>query len=391
MQAAAFSSRCTSLALVAFAIAVALPTLWPAAVQAAEPAARTAASGTARPALTVNTTRPQRTAVPLRLSANGNIVAWQEASIGSEANGLRLNRVNVNVGDKVRAGQVLATYAAESVEADVALARAHVAEARAMAADARATAERAQTLQATGAMSQQQINTYATSAATANARVQAANASLKVQQLRLRFAQVRAPDDGVISARTATVGAVVPAGTELFRLIRKNRLEWRAEVTSAELERVEHGAPVLVTAASGAQITGKVRTIAPTVDAKTRAALVYVDLDPKAAASGAARAGMFARGEFDLGQSQALTVPQQAVVLRDGFNYVFKVDDEQRVRQTKVDVGRRFGDRVEIKDGLAADASVVAVGAGFLNDGDLVRVVPQAVSEAPVANQQTKP
>ena len=100
---------------------------------------------------------------------------------------------------------------------------------------------------------------------------------------------------------------------------------------------------------------------------------------------------MFARGEFDLGQSQALTVSQQAVVLRDGFNYVFKVDNEQRVRQTKVDVGRRFGDRVEIKDGLEPDASIVAVGAGFLNDGDLVRVVPSAAAEAPAVKQPTKP
>ncbi len=360
-------------------LAGALATL-PDAGWAAEPA-----RPAARPALTVTTTRAQRLDVPLRLAANGNIVAWQEASIGSEANGLRLNRVNVNVGDNVRAGQVLATYAADSVEADVALARAHVQEARAMAADAQATIERARGLEETGAMSQQQINTYATSAATAEARVQAAAASLRVQQLRLRFTQVRAPDNGVISSRSATVGAVVPAGTELFRLIRKNRLEWRAEVTSAELERIEPNAPVLVTAASGAQIKGKVRIIAPTVDSKTRTALVYVDLDAKAAGRGAARAGMFARGEFDLGQSQALTVPQQAVVLRDGFNYVFKVDNEQRVRQTKVEVGRRFGERVEIKEGLEPDASIVAVGAGFLNDGDLVRVVPSTASAGPAA------
>ena len=266
MQAVIHPLRTTSsvvaCALLAGALAIPPGTGW-----AAEPA-----RPAARPALTVTTTRAQRLDVPLRLSANGNIVAWQEASIGSEANGLRLNRVNVNVGDKVRAGQVLATYAADSVEADVALARAHVEEARAMSADAQATIERARGLEETGAMSQQQINTYATSAVTAEARVQAAAASLRVQQLRLRYTQVRAPDDGIISSRSATVGAVVPAGTELFRLIRKNRLEWRAEVTSAELERIEPDASVLVTAASGAQIKGKVRIIAPTVDSKTRTA-----------------------------------------------------------------------------------------------------------------------
>ncbi|MEO8249276.1 MAG: efflux RND transporter periplasmic adaptor subunit [Burkholderiales bacterium] len=335
-----------------------------------------------RPALTVTTTRPSRAAVPLKLAANGNIVAWQDASVGSEANGLRLKSVAVNVGDQVKTGQVLASFAADTVEADVALARANVLEAKAAEADARATAERAQTLKETGAMSEQQINQYSTAGAVAAARVQAAQAQLRVQQLRRRHTEVRSPDDGIISSRSATVGAVLPAGTELFRLIRKGRLEWRAEVTSAELERIKPGNPVLLTAASGAQIRGKVRTIAPTVDPKTRTALVYVDLDPKASTTGAARAGMFARGEFDLGSSSALTVPQQAVVLRDGFNYVFKVEDGERVRQTKVDVGRRFGDRVEIQDGLAPDANVVATGAGFLNDGDLVRVVPATSGSA---------
>ena len=341
-----------------------------------------------RPALTVTTISPQRSSVPLSLSANGSIVAWQEASVGSEANGLRLKSVAVNVGDKVKAGEVLATFAADTVQADVALARANVAEARAAEADARATAERAQTLKETGAMSEQQINQYSTAGAVAAARVQAAQAQLRVQQLRLNHTQVRAPDDGIISARGATVGAVVPAGAELFRLIRRGRLEWRAEVTSAELGRIKPGDPVLLTAASGARIAGKVRTIAPTVDPKTRTALVYVDLDPKAAESGAARAGMFARGEFDLGSLSALTVPQQAVVLRDGFNYVFEVENGDRVRQVKIDVGRRFDDRIEVKDGLAPDARVVATGAGFLNDGDLVRVVPAAT---PPAAESAKP
>ncbi|WP_306555380.1 efflux RND transporter periplasmic adaptor subunit [Acidovorax sp.] len=372
-------------------------------------------AGQPRPALTVSTAQPQRTSVPLRLAANGNIAAWQEASIGAESNGLRLTDVRVNVGDVVKAGQVLATFSAETVQADVAQVRASLLEAQANAAEAAANAERARSLQATGALSQQQIQQYTTAEKTAQARVEAAKATLNAQQLRLKYTQVVAPDSGVISARTATVGAVVGAGTELFRMVRKGRLEWRAEVTSTELRRIAPGAKVSVTAASGATAEGTVRMIAPTVDPQTRNALVYVDLPPMAAepapgrpkagsapsggsaahavaSVGAMLPGMFARGEFALGASDALTVPQEALVVRDGFSYVFVVGAEQRVQMRKVQTGRRVADRVEVLSGLDANASVAVRGAGFLNDGDLVRVVStppaSSTSQAPDFKQK---
>ncbi|MES3009809.1 MAG: efflux RND transporter periplasmic adaptor subunit [Pseudomonadota bacterium] len=344
--------------------------------KAADPAA-----SAPKPALTVTTAQPQTTQLPITLSANGNITAWQEAVVGSESNGLRLSEVRVNVGDTVRAGQVLASFAAESVLADVAQTKANLAEAEANALDAAGNAERARSLQATGALSTQQINQYETSAQTAKARVDAARATLAVQQLRLKHTQVLAPDGGVISARSATVGAVVPSGTELFRLIRQGRLEWRAEVTSSELGRLPVGTAVALNAANGAQVTGKVRTLAPTVDLQTRAALVYVDLP----ANAAVKAGMFAKGEFNLGMSGALTVPQQAVVVRDGFSHVFRLNADSRVSQVKVQAGRRLGDRVEVLDGLTPDTMLVVSGAGFLNDGDLVKNVPVSEANTPPA------
>lgn len=339
----------------------------------------------ARPALTVTTTTPRQASLPITLAANGSVAAWQEAIVGSEANGLRLYAVRVEVGDVVKAGQVLATFASETVQADLAQARASVAEAEASAADAAGNAERARSLQNTGALSTVQINQYLTAAQTALARAEAARASLAVQELRMRQTQVLAPDAGIISARSATVGAVVPAGTELFRLIRQGRLEWRAEVTSSELGRLAPGTRAQVTAANGTLLQGRVRVVAPTVDAQTRAALVYVDLPAASAAQmagrGAAaplRAGMFAQGVFELGASAALTVPQQSVVVRDGFSYVFRVGADGRVAQLRVPTGRRLGDRVEVLGGVAADTVLVAAGAGFLNDGDLVKIVPTA-------------
>jgi RND family efflux transporter MFP subunit len=342
-----------------------------------------------KPALSIATVKPVQASLPIRLAANGNITAWQEAVIGSESNGLRLAEVRANVGDAVRAGQVLATFAAESVQADVAQARANLMEAEANAADAAGNAARARTLQNSGALSTQQINQYLTAEQTNKAKVEAAKAMLAAQQLRLKHVQVVAPDHGTISARNATnatVGAVVPGGAELFRLIRQGRLEWRAEVTASELGRIRTGMPVSIAAVNGTQVMGKVRMVAPTVDPQSRNAIVYVDLLPAADKVAPVKAGMYARGEFDLGSSSALTVPQQAVILRDGFNYVFRVTPDNHVSQVKVQIGRRIGEQIEVLDGLKPDAVLVASGAGFLNDGDLVRVVnSSAPAAAPAA------
>ena len=330
-----------------------------------------AAPAVVKAALTVTAVQPSNNSLALKLAANGNVAAWQEASIGAEANGLRLTQVLVNVGDTVKKGQLLATFAGDAVQADVAQAKASLMEAQANAMDAAANAERARTLQNTGALSTQQINQYLTAEKTSTARVQAAQATLNAQGVRTQNTQVRSPDNGVISARGATVGAVVGAGAELFRMIRGGRLEWRAEVTSNEIAGIKLGSKATVTAASGVQVEGTVRTIAPTVDASTRNALVYVDLP----ANAGVKAGMFAKGEFALGAADALTLPQQTLVLRDGFTYAMRVEPNNKVVQIKLETGRRVGDSVEIKQGAKTSDKFVASGAAFLADGDTVKIV----------------
>ena len=272
-------------------------------------------------------------------------------------------------------GQLLATFASDAPTADVALARANLQEAQANAADASTNAQRARALQNSGALSTQQIDQLLTLEQTAKARAAAAKAALQTQLLRLQHSRVVAPDNGVITSRSATLGAVLPAGTELFRMVRQGRLEWRAEVTSTELGKIRTGMRATVVAANGTTLTGRVRIVAPTVDAQTRAALVYVDLPAAMTGSAPAKAGMFASGTFDLGQSSALTVPQQALVVRDGFSYLFRLNADNRVSQLKVQPGRRLNGRVEVLDALPDDIKIIANGSGFLNDGDLVKVV----------------
>jgi HlyD family secretion protein len=348
-------------------------------VNAADDKAKPAAPATAaKAALTVTTTTAQRANIANAVSANGNIAPWQEAIIGAESNGARLAEVRVNVGDVVKRGQVLATFVPDMLQADVAQSKAAVAEAEANLAEASLNAQRARDLQASGALSAQQINQLLTQERTAQARLDALRATARMQQLRLAQTQVLAPDNGVISSRSATVGAVVPAGMELVRLIRQGRLEWRAEVAASELAQLQPGQTVRVTAAGASTVAGKVRMVAPTVDAATRNGTVFVDLP----APGAIKAGMFARGEFEVGSSSALTLPQTAVLLRDGFSYVFRVGPDNKVTQTKVSVGRRVGDRIEIVQGVDPTARVVASGGGFLADGDTVKVVEAAVKTA---------
>jgi RND family efflux transporter MFP subunit len=322
----------------------------------------------------------------MRIFANGNIMAWQEASVGTEANGLRLTEVKVNVGDKVRRGQPLATFAPDTVEAELALSRAAVAEADVALAEAAANAERARALKESGALSAQQIQQYLNAERTAQARLDAARAVERTQRLRLVQTRIAAPDDGVISARAATVGAVVPAGQELFRLIRGGRLEWRAEVAAADLVKLKPGQKVRITPTGGDVIEGRLRMLAPVIDIQTRNGLVYVDLP----SSGTARAGMFARGDFEIGASAVMTLPQSAVQLREGFSYVMRLGPDSRVIQTKVTPGRRSGNRVEIVGGLDAQDRVVVSGAAFLADGDLVRVT-DAPRVAPPAGSTSAP
>ena len=331
------------------------------------------AAPAARPALTVSVAHPQPFDWPLTLAANGNVVAWQEAIIGAEIANFRITEVRVQVGDVVRKGQVLARIASDTVASELAEARASVAELEASAAEARGNAERAKELREKGFYSSQLNTQYQTAQHTAQARLAAARARQQAADLKMSKTGVLAPDDGVISARSATVGSLTQPGQELFRLIRGGRLEWRAEVPSSELGKVKAGVVARLTAPSGESVKGTVRAVAPSVDPQTRNGLVYVDLPGEAIKHFSA--GMFARGEFELAQSPALTLPQSAVVLREGFAYVFRMEGEDRVAQAKVNLGRRVGERVEIVSGLDATVRIVATGAGFLADGDAVKVV----------------
>lgn len=348
------------------------------------------ASTTGKPAasLAVSVVSPQAVTWPQTLAANGNIAAWQEVVIGSEISGYRLLAVNAEVGDSVRKGQLLAQINSDSIQAELRQSRAAVAEAEALLAEASANAKRAQSLKDSGAASSLEISQYLTGQQTSQARLDAAKARVQADEVRLAQTRIIAPDDGIVAARVATVGSLTQMGQELFRIVRDHRLEWRAEVTAAELSQINIGMRAQIQPPDATQpaVIGRVRSIAPVVDSNTRNGLIYVDL-PSGLNRNALQVGMFAQGQFILGQKTALSLPQSAVLLRDGFAYVFVVDADQRISQQKIQLGRRMAEQVEVI-GLDATARVAAAGVAFLADGDQVKItqaVP-ALSDA-TANQ----
>jgi RND family efflux transporter MFP subunit len=343
-----------------------------------------AAHASAASALTVALLTPRHERWTRSIDASGAIAPWQEASIRSLVTGARLSEVRADVGEVVKHGQVLARYDTGMLQAEVAQTAAALAQAEASAQQASTNESRALQMKDSGGISKQDLLQYRTAAAVTKAQVEVARAQLQARRLDLRNASVVAPDDGTISARAATLGSVTPVGEELFRLIRQDRLQWRAEVTAAEVSAIAPGLHVALTLPNGSEARGVVRRIAPSLDPQSRVAIVYADLE-----SGShARAGMYASGRIALGESDALVVPASALAMHDGRSNVAVVVERggvQRVTLREVQTGQRDGSRVEIVRGLADTEHIVREGAALLNEGDVVTLAPApapAISEA---------
>jgi RND family efflux transporter MFP subunit len=222
---------------------------------------------------------------------------------------------------------------------------------------------------ATGALSKANVDQLQADQIATVAQVETARADLATSELRLKYTQVVAADDGIISSRTVSVGQIAQAGAEMLRMVRQGRVEWRAEVPEARLSLVKVGQPVTLTTADGSKAEGKVRTVAPTVAVNNRTALVYVDVP-----AGSVRPGMFARGSIGVGAGDAIVVPVPAVVMQDGYAYVFVLKDKNLVERRLVKVANVQGDDIEIVSGVKVGEVVAVKGAGFLKDRDTVQV-----------------
>jgi HlyD family secretion protein len=187
--------------------------------------------------------------------------------------------------------------------------------------------------------------------------------------------RIVAPDSGIISAANANVGSLSQPGIELFRLIRKGRLEWHADLTADELMLIHKGMSTDITVGEGHTIKGTVRAISPSVNPQTRYGYALVTLPE----SRGIVAGAFARGTFDIsgGKKSVLSLPLSSVMQRGIKTFVLITDADNHVHERAVTVGQRQGDRVQIKQGLKAGEPVVESGGAFLTEGDIVKVVKE--------------
>jgi RND family efflux transporter MFP subunit len=190
------------------------------------------------------------------VTANGTVYAWQEIVIGPEVGGYLVAAVNVDVGDRVRKGQALVQLSEDLLAAEVASKRANLEQAQASLENAAAAYRRAQSLSGSGALSQSDIDKLRTEELAARARVEVSKAELQGADLRLRHTRVTASDDGIISARSVNVGQVAQVGSEMLRLLRKGRVEWRAEIPDSRMREMGIGQNVKLTTAEGAQLEG---------------------------------------------------------------------------------------------------------------------------------------
>lgn len=233
-----------------------------------------------------------------------------------------------------------------------------------------------------------QANTGSASANIYKAKADVRSSVARVTQLhtQLRQTVIRAPISGIIAEKLARIGDVtgVPPQTQvgtivggtqkLFSIIRGGRLELQAQVPEIQLPQVEIGASVQIASDidQRVQLQGRVREIQPIVNDKRREATVKIDIP----LTDLLRPGMFARAAITTNTELAMAVPQKAVQSQpDGSVILFTLTKDDLVRSQKVEVGEPINtDLVEIKNGLQLGDRVVVDGAGYLKDGDRVRV-----------------
>ena len=325
--------------------------------------------------------------LPRIISASGTVTPWEEVPVGAETGGLTAVSVNAEEGQTVRQGQILVAMNDTMLRAQLRQQEASVASAKATLAEAQAALGRSRELQAKGYLSSASLDTATARQQTAAAQVAAADASRNETVARLGQAVVRAPVSGLISRRSVTKGQIISPGTELFRIVRDGRLELDAEVPETDLLTLRAGMPATVTSDQVGQTTGTIRIVTSEVNTQTRVGLARISLAP----GSGFRSGMFARAQIAAGSQPAPTIPTAAILYRQNQPGVFVVGPNNHAQFRRIDILARNADRTAA-GGLNPGERVVVEGAGFLGDGDAVRVAPTSgKASAPAVAVAAKP
>lgn len=345
-----------------------------------------------------------------QVTVSGTLVAQEEILVYPQVNGSTIETLLVDIGDSVVSGQILATLNNSTLTAQLAQSNAEFARAQASVsqagsqinsaaaneAQAATSLERARALRRNGTGTQasldQAVASQLTAAAAvasakdglavAQAQLQQAQAQLDIAQLNLDRATLRAPANGLISARNGQVGAIAASGGEpIFRMIRDGAIEVEAEVIETQLGSITIGDKSVLRIAGNGEVTGTVRRISPTVDARNRLGTIRIAI----ADEGGLRTGVFASGDITTDERRTLSVPTTAVLTDNSGTYVLVVIDGT-LKKTPVAAGLIWQGQREIAQGLKADDVVVARAGAFFADGDKINpIFPDATMVEGVA------
>jgi len=333
----------------------------------------------------------------------GTLVPREEVLVSPQIEGLALTEILAEEGDTVTAGQVLARLsrdvldatlaqnAAQIARADAAVAQAHssIAEAQANRTQVDLALARTRDLLSGGNASREVFEQRQAAAQTAAARLDLSGNALRAAEadraladaqrrellVRLARTELRAPVAGVVSRRTARLGAVVMgAGEPLFRIIQDGAIELEADVPETSLAKLRPGQTARIDTVGGPR-TGRVRLVSPEVNRTTRLGRVRVAVD----GDGPLVIGSFARAGVEVAKREGVLAPLSAVLFQpDGA--VVQVVQDGVVETRRVQVGLRTGSLAEIQDGLRVGEAVVAVSGTFIRGGDRVTPVQASVT-----------
>jgi RND family efflux transporter MFP subunit len=343
----------------------------------------------------VNVEKVERSATRASLVLPGNIQAVSEAPILARATGY-LKKRNVDIGDRVTAGQVLAEVEApelqqqirqaqatlEQVNNTVQQAEAAVLQAKANANMARVTAERWRNLLGKGVVSRQESDVYQAQYEAQQANVQAlekavqaargnsgaSEANLARLNQILTYQQVKAPFAGVVTVRNVDAGALVNEGsTLLFRIAQTDRLRTYINVPQADAASIRPGlaATIILPDMPGRKFSGRVTRTSNALDPTSRTLLTEVQMDNP---GGILMPGMYAQVDLAVPRTDPpLVIPGDTLVMRSDGPQVAVVRPDGIVHFTKIQLGRDFGSSLEVLGGLDEGQQLA------VNPGDAVR------------------
>jgi RND family efflux transporter MFP subunit len=317
---------------------------------------------------------PAKRAVTSSVSFTGAIAARYDMPIANEGDTGRIVAVLVEAGDHVKRGQLLAKIDDSVLVQQVNRLAAALEQARAQAALSAAEYRRAEGVAAAGALSAEDIEKRRATSVTDAANVKVVAAQLAEAQARLDRTRITAPVDGVVLTRKAEVGQIAnPGGDALFRIESGGEVEMRGQIAEQDLAQVKVGqAATVYLTGLDRPFAGKVRLLGAIIDPASRLGDIRITLQPDPAL----RPGAFARAVVEIDEAQRSVLPQTAVLADANGSYVLVVGSGNRVERRAVRIAGTTETGVIIAAGLTGNERVVATAAGFLRDGETVRVAP---------------